>query len=50
MPLRDKTVAINKNEFLIVPRGVEHCPLAEEVSEKMEARKNINFARSPVIT
>jgi mannose-6-phosphate isomerase-like protein (cupin superfamily) len=30
MQFRDKTVAINENEFLIVPRGVEHCPLAEE--------------------
>jgi mannose-6-phosphate isomerase-like protein (cupin superfamily) len=30
MQFRDKTVTINENEFLIVPRGVEHCPLAEE--------------------
>lgn len=30
MQFRDKTVAINEGEFLIVPRGVEHCPLAEE--------------------
>jgi len=27
---RNKTVVINKNEFIIVPRGVEHKPVAEE--------------------
>ena len=33
MHFRDKTVVINENEFLIVPRGVEHKPVAEhEVS------------------
>lgn len=26
---RDKTVILNKNEFLIVPKGVEHKPVAE---------------------
>jgi mannose-6-phosphate isomerase-like protein (cupin superfamily) len=29
MLFRDKTVEINENEFLIVPRGVEHKPVAE---------------------
>ncbi|MFI5205201.1 MAG: cupin domain-containing protein [Flavobacteriales bacterium] len=30
---RDKTVDLNENEFVIVPRGVEHKPVAvEEVS------------------
>lgn len=30
---RDKTVVVNENEFLIVPRGIEHRPVAnEEVS------------------
>lgn len=30
---RDKTIVINKNEFLIVPKGTEHKPIAEnEVS------------------
>jgi mannose-6-phosphate isomerase-like protein (cupin superfamily) len=28
--LRDKTVIIEENEFFIVPRGVEHRPVAEE--------------------
>lgn len=33
MEFRDKTVNVNKNEFLIVPKGVEHRPVAEsEVS------------------
>jgi len=27
---RDKTVELNPNEFLIVPRGVEHRPVADE--------------------
>jgi mannose-6-phosphate isomerase-like protein (cupin superfamily) len=30
MEFRDKTVVVNKNEFLIVPRGVEHRPVAPE--------------------
>ena len=33
MEFRDRTVAVNKNEFIIVPRGVEHKPVAiDEVS------------------
>lgn len=33
MEFRDKTVIVNENEFIIVPRGVEHRPVAnEEVS------------------
>ncbi len=30
MELRDQTISINEGEFLIVPRGVEHKPVAEE--------------------
>ena len=30
MELRDKTIVINKNEFLIVPKGTEHRPVAEQ--------------------
>ena len=30
MRYRDKTVKINQGEFIIVPRGVEHCPVAEK--------------------
>jgi len=33
MEFRDRTVEVRENEFLIVPRGVEHRPVArEEVS------------------
>lgn len=28
--LQDRDVALEEGEFLIVPRGVEHCPVAEE--------------------
>lgn len=27
---RDKTIELNENEFVIVPKGVEHKPVAEE--------------------
>lgn len=30
MHLRDKTVTINPGEFIVIPKGVEHCPVAEE--------------------
>ena len=30
MQLRDRTITINKGEFLIIPRGVEHRPVAKE--------------------
>ena len=30
MELRDKTVEISEGEFFIVPKGVEHKPVAEE--------------------
>src|SRR6188508_1607365 len=33
MELRDRTITIRENEFIIIPRGVEHRPVAErEVS------------------
>ena len=30
MELRDKTVIINENECIVIPRGTEHRPVAEE--------------------
>ncbi|MBX2961574.1 MAG: cupin domain-containing protein [Cyclobacteriaceae bacterium] len=33
MAFRDKVVEINEGEFIIVPRGVEHKPIAEEEVE-----------------
>lgn len=36
MELRDKTVSIHEHEFFIVPRGVEHRPVAaEEVADML---------------
>ena len=29
MQFRDRTVTVDKGEFIIVPRGVEHCPKAD---------------------
>jgi len=28
--LRDRDIALEEGEFVIIPRGVEHCPVAEE--------------------
>jgi mannose-6-phosphate isomerase-like protein (cupin superfamily) len=30
MRLRDGDTVLNEGEFIIIPRGVEHCPAAEE--------------------
>jgi quercetin dioxygenase-like cupin family protein len=30
MELRDQTIVLNEGEFLIVPKGVEHKPVAEQ--------------------
>lgn len=30
MQYRDKVVDVKEGEFLIVPKGVEHCPVADE--------------------
>jgi len=35
MFLRDKTITINAGEFLVVPRGVEHKPVARKEVEIM---------------
>ena len=35
MKLRDGDVTISAGEFLIVPRGTEHCPVASEEVELM---------------
>ncbi len=31
--LRDKDVELGKGEMFVVPKGVEHCPVAEEEAE-----------------
>ena len=28
--VRDRDVVVEENEFVIVPKGMEHCPVAEE--------------------
>src|SRR5437667_4475746 len=35
MLLKDKTITVNAGEFLIVPRGTEHKPVAKEEVEIM---------------
>jgi mannose-6-phosphate isomerase-like protein (cupin superfamily) len=35
MELRDKTLEIQEGEFIIIPRGVEHRPVAEQEVEVM---------------
>jgi mannose-6-phosphate isomerase-like protein (cupin superfamily) len=35
MLLKNKTITINAGEFLVVPRGVEHKPIAKEEVEIM---------------
>lgn len=35
MDFRDQTVMVNEGEFLIVPRGIEHKPIAEEEVQVM---------------
>jgi mannose-6-phosphate isomerase-like protein (cupin superfamily) len=44
MRFHDGDVAINEGEFLIVPHGVEHCPVAEEEVELilLEPKTTVN--------
>ncbi len=35
MRLRDRDLQINEGEFVIIPRGVEHCPVAPEEVQVM---------------
>jgi mannose-6-phosphate isomerase-like protein (cupin superfamily) len=30
MLLRDRTIDVDPGEFIVIPRGTEHCPAAEE--------------------
>ena len=30
MQFRDQTITLNEGEIIVVPRGKEHCPMAEE--------------------
>ncbi len=44
MKLRDGDVTIEEGEFYIVPRGVEHCPVAEQETHivLIEPRETLN--------
>ena len=44
MEFRDKTIEIKKNEFIIVPKGVEHRPFADKECEIMliEPKETVN--------
>lgn len=30
MQLRDQTIRVNEGEFVVIPKGVEHCPRADQ--------------------
>ena len=49
MHLRDKIITINAGEFLIMPRGVEHKPVAMEEVEILlfEPASTLNTATAP---
>ncbi|HEX3270597.1 MAG TPA: cupin domain-containing protein [Ktedonobacterales bacterium] len=44
MRFRDRNVTVNEGEFIIVPHGVEHCPVAEEEVEMLllEPKTTVN--------
>jgi mannose-6-phosphate isomerase-like protein (cupin superfamily) len=44
MRFRDKTIQVNEGEFIIVPKGIEHCPIAEQEVQVMlfEPKGTIN--------
>ena len=46
---RDREVALQAGEFLIVPRGVEHRPLAEELCQVLllEPATTVNTGSAP---
>jgi mannose-6-phosphate isomerase-like protein (cupin superfamily) len=35
MELRDGPITISEGEFIIIPKGVEHCPVADEEVQVM---------------
>lgn len=60
MEYRDRTIEINENEFVIVPRGTEHRPIAsEEVAVMLfepkstlntgDARSDLTKSELPII-
>ena len=49
MELRDKTIEINKGDFIIIPKGVEHKPSAEKEVQIMlfEPASTLNTGNIP---
>ncbi|WP_018479752.1 cupin domain-containing protein [Pontibacter roseus] len=49
MEFRDKTITVNPGEFLIVPRGVEHRPVAPDEAEVLlfEPASTVNTGNLP---
>lgn len=49
MQLRGRTLRANEEEFVIVPRGTEHCPLAEEEAHVLlfEPASTVNTGDRP---
>lgn len=35
MKMEDETIEVNEGEFIIIPKGVRHCPIAEEETQIM---------------
>ena len=50
MELREKTIIINKGDFIIIPKGVEHKPSAEKEVQIMlfEPATTLNTGENPV--
>ena len=44
MKLRDKDISINEGEFIIIPKGVEHLPMAKDEVQIMlfEPKSTVN--------
>jgi mannose-6-phosphate isomerase-like protein (cupin superfamily) len=44
MKFRDREAIVNEGEFVVVPRGVEHCPVADEEAHivLIEPRSTLN--------
>ncbi|HPN68612.1 MAG TPA: cupin domain-containing protein [Saprospiraceae bacterium] len=49
MEFRDKTITLSENEFVIVPKGVEHRPVAENEVEVMLFEPNTTLNTGNVL-
>jgi mannose-6-phosphate isomerase-like protein (cupin superfamily) len=49
MHFRDRSVALNEGELIIVPRGVEHCPEAQDEVQVLlfEPASTVNTGSTP---